>query len=234
MKKLLFLLIAVSLVGSIFAAGNAKEGILGSIRMSSAVKVETQIRILTIMNHLQITTSQASALAKSMTELKNNVNSLQEERLKALTSLRDALLSSNKEAIANAQEKLKDISQSYLETLKNFEDSVESVITLKQALSIDRWVKSAIEESGPLQDFLRNFIGKPVNIFGRKNIPQILAQRKTKTDNKSEKKVFSKPQRGTSLIREAYKREDVLYFLVNSNLYDVLVKTLQMKAAITK
>ncbi len=234
MKKLLFLLIAAFLVSYIFAAGNIREGISGSIQMSPAVKIETQVRILTIMNRLQITTSQASALAKSMTELKNNVNSLQEERLKALTSLRDALLSSNKEAITNAQEKLKSISQSYLETLKKFEDSVESVITLKQALSIGKWMKSTVEKPGPMQDFLKNFIGKPFNAFRNQNLSQMPTQRKTKMGNKSGKKAFSEPQRGTSLIREASKREDVLYFLVNSNFYDVLVKTLQMKAAITK
>jgi len=209
-KKLLFLLVAVLLVSSIFAAGSVREGgIFGLVQTSPTIKVETQVRILTAMNRLKITTSQASALAKSMMELKKDVNSLQQEQLKALTSLRDALLSSNKEAIANAQKRLKDISKSYLEALKKFEDSVESVVTLKQALLIDQRMKSIMEKQGSLQDFLKNFVGKSLNIFRRQVLLRPPVQRKNQMDKSGKKDVVG-PARKALLIQEISKREDVL------------------------
>jgi hypothetical protein len=251
MKKLLFLslLLVPLFVTSIFAANGV--GVLN--QLPPTAKLETQIRVLTVMDHLQITTSQASALAQAMIELKKDVNSLQQQRLTALTALRDALLSSNKDAIANAHKKLESVSKSYFKAIGKFKDSVESIVTLKQAMMAREWFKASMERPGPLGELLKAFIARRNEALRQKGIskPSSPAFKSQKPPMKPEQmkpgqkqgqmrpgqqrpeETFRRPTRAP-LMEEMSRREGILYFIVNSELYNTIVKTLQMKAAATK
>ncbi len=253
MKKLLIVLFASLIATSIFAAG-AFPAVLNQLPQSS--KLELQIRILTVMDHLQFTTSQASALANAMIEFKKDIDSLQQQRTSSLTALRDALLSSNKDALLKARKNLEEVSKSYLKATEKFKDSVESIVTLKQAIMAREWFRSFVESrKGPLQNLLKDFISKrrPIPLRSpQSNAPKAPAERMRpqKGQMQGQMKPQAKPQMRPPMerkpgmfsqqtgrlpvIAEISRKEDALYLIVNSEFYNMIVKTLQMKVAAAK
>ena len=236
MKKIITLLFVSLLVGSIFAAGNFPPLTTG---LATTSKLEIQIRVLAIIDRLHVTTSQASNLASAMIELRKNVNSLQKQRLSALVMLRNALLSSNKEKISNATKNLERLSKSYLKSVERFLDYAESTITLKQAISAKEFVTAFLREwKGPLQGFFKDFILRNEFQRSKENMERpfsrAFGQQKppiTPRNPQMGKEPPMQRMQPEMLTRMEMRKEDVLYFIVNSEIYKTIVETLQMKAS---
>ncbi len=217
MKKFLVLLFVPLLLSAAFAA---------NFTMSSTMKLDVQIQILSFANQLSITPTQAASLSSSMEKLKNTVNSIEKERIKALTSLRDALLNGNKEDISKAKEPFKSLEKAYLKAVESFKNSVASVITLEQALEAKRIALNFLRQwHGPLSDMFKNFAinerdhMKPMSEFGpnqkpTSKHPMLLKKGKRLEDH--------------NLI---LRKTEFLHSIVNSNLYALMIRTLEMKAA---
>ena len=234
MKKFLVLLFVPLLLSAAFAA---------NFTMSPTVNLDVQIQILTLANRLQITPTQAASISNSMQEFKNLVNSLEEKQLKALTSLRDALLSGDKNKISKAKGAFNPLEREYLKAVENFKNSIASVITLKQAVEAKKVALYFLKQGhGPLTEVFKNFV---INKKERMNpkakfnpnqkAPQIQQHQRKQLEKPGQKPETNRlmPLKERKMFEDhnlILRKAEFLHFIVNSNVYDLIIKTLGMKA----
>ncbi len=223
MKKFLVLLFVPLLLSVAFAA---------NFTMSPTVKLDIQVQILSLANRLQITPTQAASISNSMREFKSAVNSLEERQVRALTSLRDALLSKDNDKISKSKEAFRPLEKEYLKAIEDFKNSIASVITLKQAIDAKKVVSYFLkQEGGPLTDMF-----KKLAVNERK---QMNPHAKFNPNRKALQNQVEKPSQMPEAKRPAFSRgktlenpnlllrkAEFLHFIVNSNIYDLIIKTL--------
>ncbi len=208
-KKLLVLSVVLLLVISTFAFGERQ--------LPQSAKLEIQVRLLDMMNKLNVTSLQASQLAAALTNFKKEITPLEKQRIDALTKLRDALISQNNQSIIQARKALKGNALSYDEALGKLKDSVESIVTVKQAKLFEE-MKKRIAMENPFFKFLESYN------FGlvRTTHPPLPPQSPTGI------KKLGKPE---MMLLKPFAKEDIIDRIVNSEFFVLLVQTLQLKAS---
>lgn len=238
MKRFLVLLFVPLLLSAAFAA---------NFTISPTAKLDVQIRILTLANRLSITPSQAASISNSMQEFKNLVNSLEEKQVKALTYLRDALLSGDKAKISKAKEAFNPLEKEYLKAIGNFKNSIASVITLKQAVEAKKVVLQFLkQDQGPLTEVFKNFVmnkkegmNPKAKFNPNQKAPQIQQPQRKQLEKPGQKPKANRlmPLKERKAFEEHnlnLRKAEFLHFIVNSNIYDLIIKTLRMKATPAK
>ena len=228
MKKFLVLLLVPLLISAAFA---------GNITLSQTAKLELQTKVLYAMNYLKFTSTQASAIAQNMKKFKVAVNSLENDRIKELTMLRDALIKNDETQISMAKKMIAETDKKYEKTTLDFVNSIKSIITLEQAERA-----KAIFEKEKL-------------LFSRKQMPFMNKIRNPKNQNQQPMNQLRNPEnqpkqqlphpyatkqnqrtmkaRSATGIEEfglMMRKTEFIHSLVNSDIYNVLLKTIELKA----
>lgn len=234
MKKFLVLLFIPLLVTGIFAASaNATQPSLGGllsnmnalVQGSQTVQLQVQIEMLKVFNAMKLTSAQASALESYLKDFKTQVNALQDQRIKALTNLRDALVTNDSTSIKAANLEIAKLDSQYAKLTENLITNVKSTITVEQLSLLQNYFRQSAMQMQ--RKFLgpnaRNEIGKALpNRNFNFNVtvnPQEMYNMMNMFQN------FGKNAR-IQLLRSP----DLIYAAVNFPIYDLLINTLQLKA----
>ncbi len=233
-KKFLVLLFIPLLVTGIFAASASSTqpsvgGLLSNmsalLQGSQGVQLEAQIEMLKVFNAMKLTSAQASALEGYLKDFKAQVNALQDQRIKALTTLRDALVTNDATAIKAANLEIAKLNSQYAKLTENLITNVKSTITVEQlSLLQDYFQKSAMQmERKWLGPNARNEIGKALpNRNFNFNVtvnPQEMYNMMNLFQN------F-----GRNARMQMLRSPDLIYAVVNLPFYDLVISTLQLKA----
>ncbi len=212
MKKLSVLFIVSLLFVSAFAFGNYQKP------FSSSAKIELQVRVLTVMNRLNVTSAQASQLALALIDFEKEIQPLEKQRIEELLKLRDALVTSNVQAIDEARKALERNAQGYEKAIGKLKDAFEGVITLKQAKLFREGMRSFTTANGPFSEFFR---------FMRTDSKPIVRPPLAPRGSKGDKEIKKEPHHQM----RPFAKEDMIDALVNSQIYNIVIQTLQMKAS---
>ncbi len=233
-KKFLVLLFIPLLVTGIFAASASSTqpsvgGLLSNmsalLQGSQGVQLEAQIEMLKVFNAMKLTSAQASALEGYLKDFKAQVNALQDQRIKALTTLRDALVTNDATAIKAANLEIAKLNSQYAKLTENLITNVKSTITVEQlSLLQDYFQKSAMQmQRKLLGPNARNEIGKALpNRNFNFNVtvnPQEMYNMMNLFQN------F-----GRNARMQMLRSPDLIYAVVNLPFYDLVINTLQLKA----
>ncbi len=233
-KKFLVLLFIPLLVTGIFAASASSTqpsvgGLLSNmsalLQGSQGVQLQVQIKMLEVFNAMKLTSAQASALEGYLRDFKAQVNALQDQRIKALTTLRDALVTNDATAIKAANLEISKINSQYAKLTENLITNVKSTITVEQlSLLQDYFQKSAMQmQRKLLGPNARNEIGKALpNRNFNFNVtvnPQEMYNMMNLFQN------F-----GRNARMQMLRSPDLIYAVVNLPFYDLVINTLQLKA----
>ncbi len=233
-KKFLVLLFIPLLVTGIFAASASSTqpsvgGLLSNmsalLQGSQGVQLEAQIEMLKVFNAMKLTSAQASALEGYLKDFKAQVNALQDQRIKALTTLRDALVTNDATAIKAANLEIAKLNSQYAKLTENLITNVKSTITVEQlSLLQDYFQKSAMQmQRKLLGPNARNEIGKALpNRNFNFNVtvnPQEMYNMMNLFQN------F-----GRNARMQMLRSPDLIYAVVNLPFYDLVISTLQLKA----
>ncbi len=212
MKKLSVLFIVSLLFVSAFAFGNYQKP------FSSSAKIELQVRVLTVMNRLNVTSAQASQLALALIDFEKEIQPLEKQRIEELLKLRDALVTSNVQAIDEARKALERNAQGYEKAIGKLKDAFEGVITLKQAKLFREGMRSFTTANGLFSEFFR---------FMRTDSKPIVRPPLAPRGSKGDKEIKKEPHHQM----RPFAKEDMIDALVNSQIYNIVIQTLQMKAS---
>jgi len=241
-KKFLVLLLVPLLISAAFA---------GNFVLSQTAKLDLQINILSAINYLKITPTQAASIAQSMEKFKVAVNSLENNRIKDLTMLRDALVKNDEMQISVAKKMIEELDKKYAKTALDFANSIKSIVTLEQAERAKAFfehmrgteIGRILSEKLP---FLRRqipFMNQIGNEEKPKPVPHVYGKKREMGGKFSARqpmqKGFNKPQlmrpmpqklTGIERFDLAVRKAEFIHSLVNSDLYSVVLKTLELKA----
>lgn len=243
MKRFLVLLLVPLLISAAFA---------GNFVLSQTAKLDLQIKILGAVDYLKITPTQAASIAQSMEKFKAAVNSLESNRIKDLTMLRDALVKNDKMQISVAKKMIEELGKKYTKTTLDFVNSIKSIVTLEQAeraraifehmrnTEIGKVLSERLHFLGKQMPFM-NQIGngrspKPVpHVYGKKSeMGRKFNSRRPeqKRLNRPQQPMGPMPQKLSSIEKFdlVIRKTEFIHSLVNSDIYNVVLKTLELKA----
>ncbi|BBJ27152.1 periplasmic heavy metal sensor [Athalassotoga saccharophila] len=233
MKKFLVLLFIPVLVTGIFAASSTTTLSLGGllsganafVQESQAVQLQTQIGLLEVFNAMKLTSAQASALESYLKDFKTQVNALQDQRIKALTSLRDALVANDATQVSAAKSEIAKLDSQYAKLTENLITEVKSTITLEQVTLLQQYfektglemqrkllgpnARNEIGQALPNRNFRFNVEVNPQQMYNMMNLLQNF---------------------GRNARMQILRSPDLVYTFVNLPFYDTLIQTLQLKA----
>ncbi len=234
MKKFLVLLFIPLLVTGIFAASASSTqpsvgGLLSNMNAllqgSQGVQLQVQIKMLEVFNAMKLTSAQASDLEGYLKDFKTQVNALQDQRIKALTTLRDALVTNDGTTVNAANLEIAKLNSQYAKLTENLITNIKSTITVEQLSLLQNYFqKSAMQmQRKLLGPNARNEVGKALpNRNFNFNVtmnPQEMYNMMNLFQN------FGKNARMQML-----RSPDLIYAVVNFPVYDLVINTLQLKA----
>ncbi|MGC9139196.1 hypothetical protein [Athalassotoga sp.] len=233
MKKFLVLLFIPVLVTAIFAASSTTTLSLGGllsganafVQESQAVQLQTQVGLLEIFNAMKLTSVQASSLENYLKEFKTQVNALQDQRIKALTTLRDALVANDATQVSAAKSEVAKLDSQYAKLAEELITNVKSTITVEQLTLLQQYLeKTALQMQ-------RKFLGPNA----RNEIGQALPNRNFRFNVEVNPRqmyemmnLFQNFEKNAKM--QMLKSPDLIYAVVNFPIYDLVINTLQLKA----
>lgn len=231
MKRLLVLLFIPLLVTGIFAAssgtplslGGLLSGASALVQESQAVQLQSQINLLEIFNAMKLTSTQASSIAKYLKDFKAEINALQDQRVKALTALRDALVSNDATAVRTARNDVLNLDSKYAKLTENLITEVKSTITVEQLTLLEQYFQKVALQ------MQRKILGPNA----RNEIGRILPNRNFNFSVNPQKMYYGMnflQNIGRNVRAQILRSPDLIYTVVNLPFYDVLIQTLQLKA----
>lgn len=257
LKKLFVLLMIPLLITGLFAATSQTTSQTGAL--SQGMQLTIQTKVLEVMNALDITSEQASTIAKGLTALKDGVNALEKQRIADLTALRDALVSNDATQIKTAKGNIAKLDKEYQKVMTDFIGSIKSTITLEQAGKVLNFARRTMADRGyfnlmdsrPMAQNRKDF-ANPQNQQNPQNqnmVPQngmnpVNPQNKRLSNEQKapanrEQRVMPWAQNFRQNPRNFEKMgsfltfvrsPEFLYNAVNSQLFDLLLNTLELKA----
>jgi len=234
-KKFLVLLFIPLLVTGIFAASsssvqsNSLGGLLSNMNAllqgSQTVQLQVQIEMLKVFDAMKLSSAQASSLEKYLKDFKTEVNALQAQRIKALTTLRDALVTNNATSVKAATMEVTKLNSQYAKLTENLITEVKSTITVEQlsllgnyfqksAMQMQRKMlgpnaKNKIEKALPNRNFNFNVTVNPQEMYNMMRLFQNF---------------------GNNARMQLLRSPDLIYAVINVPIYDLVINTLQLKA----
>ncbi|MCL5032734.1 MAG: hypothetical protein M1542_05785 [Thermotogae bacterium] len=233
MKKFLVLLFIPLLVTGIFAASasSAQPSVGGLLSMnallvgSQTVQLQVQIGMLKVFNAMKLTSAQASALESYLKDFKTQVNALQDQRIKALKTLRKALVTNDSTSIKTANLEVAKLNSRYAKLTENLITNIKSTITLEQLSLLQNYfqqsamhmqrkflgpkARNEIGKALPNRNFNFNVTVNPQEMYNMMNLFQNF---------------------GKNARMQMLRSPDLIYAAVNFPIYDLVINTLQLKA----
>lgn len=234
MKKFLVLLFIPLLVTGIFAAsagttqsnfGGLLSNMNALLQGSQSVQLQVQIEMLKVFNAMKLTSAQASDLESYLKDFKIQVNALQDQRIKALTTLRDALVTNDSTSIKAANLEVAKLNSQYAKLTENLITNIKSTITLEQLSLLQNYFKkSAMQmERQLVGPNARNEIGKALP---NKNFNFNVTVNPQEMYNMMN--LFQNFEKNVRI--QMLRSPDLIYAIVNVPIYDLVINTLQLKA----
>ncbi len=232
MKKFLVLLFLPVLVTGIFAAstttlslGGLLSGANAFVQESQAVQLQTQISLLEIFNAMKLTSTQASSLESYLKDFKTQINALQDQRIKALTSLKDALVANDATQVSAAKSEIAKLDSQYAKLTENLITEIKSTITLEQLTLLQQYFeKNAVQMQ-------RRFLGPNAKNEIAQALPNRNFRFNVEVNPQQMYKMMNFMQNfGRNVRLQMLRSPDLIYTVVNLPFYDTLIQTLQLKA----